>query len=106
MDASPSQRRYCGIDVGKSKHAACVLDAQGQVVLKSFFFNNDADGYERVRVRLAAAGGPAVVLVGMEATGHYWYGLHDFLVRQGFLVVVLNPLQTALQARKAIRKSQ
>jgi transposase len=40
----------------------------------------------------------------MEATGHYWYALHDFLVAQGYTVAVLNPIQTAQQAKQAIRK--
>jgi len=40
----------------------------------------------------------------MEATGHYWYNLHEFLSRQGYPVAVLNPIQTAQQARQAIRK--
>jgi transposase len=40
----------------------------------------------------------------MEATGHYWYNLHEFLTLKGYDVVVLNPIQTALQAKQAIRK--
>ena len=44
------------------------------------------------------------MLIAMEATGHYWYGLHDFLARNGYRVVVLNPIQTAMQAKKGIRK--
>jgi len=43
-------------------------------------------------------------LVGMEATAHYWYGLHDFLGRHGYQVAVVNPIQTAQQAKKGIRK--
>jgi len=44
------------------------------------------------------------MLVGMEATGHYWYSLHDFLIRNSYDAAVLNPIQTALQAKQAIRK--
>lgn len=44
------------------------------------------------------------MLVGMEATGHYWYSLHDFLTRCGYTVAVLNPIQTARQIAQAIRK--
>jgi transposase len=42
----------------------------------------------------------------MEATGHYWYSLHDFLVRHRYHVDVLNPIQTAKQVTKGIRKTQ
>jgi transposase len=98
--------RFCGIDVAKAKHVACVLDQDGQFVARAQSFNNDRTGYESVLARLKSAGGPNQVIVAMEATGHYWYSLHDFLVRQGYSVVVLNPIQTAQQARKGIRKCQ
>ena len=98
--------RFCGIDVGKNKHVACIINAHGQLVLRSQSFLNDAAGYQQILVRLQHAGGPAKVLVGMEATGHYWYSLHDFLTRQGYQVAVLNPIQTAQQARMGIRKSK
>ena len=53
---------------------------------------------------LKSIGQTRTILVGMEATAHYWYGLHDFLRRQGYQVAVLNPIQTAQQAKKNIRK--
>jgi transposase len=96
--------RFCGIDVAKRKHVACILDRDGQVLVRSVSFANDAEGFEQLLARLQEAGGPRRVLVAMEATGHYWYSLHDFVVAQGYNAIVLNPLQTALQARKAIRK--
>jgi transposase len=95
--------RFCGIDVAKNKHVACILDRDGQFVARSQSFDNNAKGYELLLQRLKHAGGPGRVLTAMEATGHYWYSLHDFLVRQGYPVAVLNPIQTAQQARKGIR---
>ena len=103
---SKSLTRFCGIDVAKNKHVACVLDRDGAFVTRSQSFDNDTKGYELFLERLKKAGGPGRVLAAMEATGHYWYSLHDFLVRQGYSVVVLNPIQTAQQARKGIRKCQ
>lgn len=98
--------RFCGVDVAKNKHVACILDRDGQFVSRSQSFGNDAKGYELFLERLKNAGGPNQILTAMEATGHYWYSLHDFLARQGYPVVVLNPIQTAQQARKGIRKCQ
>ena len=98
--------RFCGIDVGKNKHVACILDAEACFLAKPHGVGNDAAGYRQLVERLAQAGGPQQVLVGLEATGCYWYSLHEHLVRQGYRVVVLNPIQTAGQARKGIRKSQ
>jgi transposase len=98
--------RFCGIDVAKHKHVACVLDQNGVFVARSQSFDNDAEGYQLFLERLQKAGGSSRILTAMEATGHYWYSLHDFLVRHGYAVVVLNPIQTAQQARKGIRKCQ
>jgi transposase len=98
--------RFCGIDVGKNKHVACVIDRDGERIVRSQSFANDAGGYQRILDRLAEVGGPSTVAIAMEATGHYWYSLHDFLVRHHYDVAVLNPIQTAKQVTKGIRKSQ
>lgn len=108
--SSPSPRKryagFCGIDIAKNKHVACVIDRDGNVVVKSQTFTNDAAGYRQILTRLKEAGGPRRIAVAMEATGHYWYSLHDFLVRNRYDVAVLNPIQTAQQAKKGIRKTQ
>jgi transposase len=104
MKSSQRYTRFCGIDVAKDKHAACIIGQDGRFVLRSCSFGNHAQGYQSILARLHQAGGPRQVLIGMEATGHYWYSLHDFLIRNGYHVAVLNPLQTAQQAKKAIRK--
>ncbi len=96
--------RFCGIDIAKRKHVACIIDQDGAFVARSQAFNNDAEGYQRILARLKEAGGPKRVIIAMEATGHYWYSLHDFMVDHGYEVAVLNPIQTAQQAKKGIRK--
>jgi transposase len=96
--------RFCGIDVAKDKHVACILDRDGCVVAAKQSFTNDAVGYERLIRRLRQAGQRSQILIAMEASGHYWYSLHDFLQRHGYHVVVVNPIQTAQQAKKGIRK--
>lgn len=106
MTTSPSHEAYiCGLDVHKHTHQACVLDRDGAVVAAGQAFANDRAGYQTLLRRLDAIAPPARFLVAMEATGHYWYGLHDFLQRHGYRVVVLNPIQTAQQAKKGIRKT-
>jgi transposase len=106
LSTTRKHTRFCGIDVAKNKHVACVIDREGNLVVKSQTFTNDAEGYQRILARLKDAGGPRRIAVAMEATGHYWYSLHDFLVRNRYDVAVLNPIQTAQQAKKGIRKSQ
>jgi transposase len=99
-------RYFCGIDVAKDNHVACILDKDAVPLVRSQSFANDAAGFARLREQLDKAGGPRRVAIAMEATGHYWYSLHDFLVGHGYPVAVLNPIQTAMQAKKGIRKTQ
>lgn len=98
--------RFCGIDVAKDKHVACIIDSQGQFVTKRQSFLNTAAGFQQILRQLQQAGGNERVLVGMESTGHYWYPLHDFLTRCGYRVILLNPIQTAERAHRSIRKSK
>lgn len=98
--------RFCGIDVAKNKHVACIIDREGKLIIRSQSFTNDAEGFQRILDRLKEVGGPTKVAIAMEATGHYWYSLHDFLARHRYQVAVLNPIQTAKQVTKGIRKTQ
>jgi transposase len=100
------RKYFCGIDVAKNKHVGCVIDRDGKLIVRSQSFTNDAEGFQCILDRLKELGGPSKVAIAMEATGHYWYSLHDFLVRHRYDVAVLNPIQTAKQVTKGIRKSQ
>jgi len=104
MASSKRFIRFCGIDVAKNKHVMCVIDRDGTQSVRLTSFRNNNDGYKRMLVRLKQTGKSSSVLTGMEATGHYWYSLHDFLGRNGYTVAVLNPIQTAQQSKKSIRK--
>ena len=104
MDKRKRYIRFCGIDVAKNKHVFCVIDREGRTLLKPRSFTNTQEGYQGLLHSLKDIGPSRSLLVGMEATAHYWYSLHDFLRRQGYPVAVLNPIQTAQQAKKDIRK--
>lgn len=104
MKAPKQYLRFCGIDMAKQKHVVCIIDQNGQYLLRPKSIRNDADGFQQILNYLKQTGQARSILIGMEATGHYWYSLHDFLTRNGYCVVVLNPIQTALQAKQAIRK--
>jgi len=104
MKPSKQYLRFCGIDIAKRKHVACIIDQDGRYILPPRSFHNNAEGFRQILNCLKRTGRKKSVLAGMEATGHYWYTLHDFLARQGYRVAVLNPIQTAQQAKQAIRK--
>jgi transposase len=104
MDKKKRHLRFCGIDVANGKHILCAIDRDGHTIVKSRSFTNNKEGYQRLLDTPKKVDSSGVLLVGIEATAHYWYSLHDFLVRQGCPVAVLNPIQTAQQAKKGIRK--
>ncbi len=89
-----------GIDVGKFKHCAAVLDDKtGEVLIKPFFFNNDQEGFElfysktkRYIHRKHS--------VGMEDTGHYMINLTNYLLEKKFSVKYINPRSTSLRRRE------
>src|SRR5512142_795366 len=93
---------YCGIDVAKHKHAVSLLDERGQLIQPVFTIENTRPGFDRLRVELGRLSGP--LLVGLEATGHYWLALYEDLSQQGHSLIVLNPLQVAAYRRSGVRK--
>jgi len=100
-------RAVVGIDVGKRKHAATALTPQGEVIAQLASFPNTRRGVDQLEKEvLRKAGGPCKVLVGMEATGHYWMCLYHELTRRGYACVVVNPLQTNVRSRARIRKTR
>jgi len=104
MNIKKRYLRFCGIDIAKNKHVLCIIDREGQTIVRSQSFANNKEGFQTLLECLKSTGRAGSILVAMEATGHYWYGLHDFLTVNGYQVAVLNPIQTAMQARKGIRK--
>jgi transposase len=93
---------YCGIDVAKRKHAIALLDENGQPVQRAFTIENTRAGFDQLLQALAALNGP--VLIGLEATGHYWWALYDDLTHHEHRVVVLNALQVHAFRKSGVRK--
>lgn len=93
---------FCGIDIAKRKHDAAILDQEGNLQGKFLKIPNTASGFEEILSKLQAL--DQDVLIGMEATGHYWLALFEALSAAGYKIVVLNPLQIAAYRRSGIRK--
>lgn len=84
----------CGIDIGKGRHAASVLDGNGRELMRPRFYDNTRAGAEALLADLAKFATPAETHVGMESTGSYWRGYRDVLAKAGCAVDVLNPIIT------------
>ncbi|MCL2877084.1 MAG: IS110 family transposase [Betaproteobacteria bacterium] len=86
---------YVGIDVGKNNHVASMMDASRKPVFKAFAFANTREGAESLLEKIQLhAPDQAQIEIGMEATGHYWLALYSFLFDAGYVLHVINPIQT------------
>ena len=85
---------YVGIDVGKFFHVAYCLDERGNR-LGYLKFDNDLTGFTELERLVSKLSIPdnGNILLGMEATGHYWFPLYEFLKTKGYEVKVFNPLK-------------
>ena len=84
--APPHRRRepgmiYAGVDIAKTDHVIGAVDERGAEMCRPMPFKNTEAGLERAVAWLEGlAGSPSDVVVGMEATGHYWMACYSFLV--------------------------
>ena len=91
---------YAGVDIARTDHVIGAVDERGAEMCRPMPFKNTEAGLERAVAWLEGlAGSPSDVVVGMEATGHYWMACYSFLVARGYSVAVINPMQV-----KAVRK--
>src|SRR5215467_627239 len=93
---SPEIRCVVGIDVAKTSHVICALEAPtGTVRHKASRIEASAEGYAQLCTWVRTWGTPETVLIGLEATGVLWEPLYEALAQAGYGVVVLNPRQTS-----------
>ncbi len=93
-----------GIDVAKRRHNATLLDEDGNAVFRNISFAHSREGLNGFLERLAATRqSPRGILIGMEATGHYWMVLFQCLTKAGYTVHVINPIVTAARRNITIR---
>ena len=87
-------KRYVGIDVGKAKCRAAILNEQGDFE-NEFFFENNKKGISELTEALNVE--DRVVL---ESTGNLWLSIYDSLESMDIKVVLANPMQTKASSRK------
>lgn len=98
---------YLGIDIGKDKHAAVMIDLEGNICLKPISFETTISGYQKLLNKLKGiTSDKSSVKIALEATGHYWLNIYEKLTQDGFHVVVLNPLQVRGFRNQGIRGSK
>ena len=96
-----------GIDIAKRSHEAVIVTEDGQIVRKAFSFRNNCTGYnlllEQVRKLTNVK---SQIVFAMESTAHYWLALYARLLKDGYTVIVLNPIQSHSLRELYIRKAK
>ncbi|OIP55734.1 hypothetical protein CO134_04000 [Candidatus Kuenenbacteria bacterium CG_4_9_14_3_um_filter_39_14] len=97
---------YLGVDVGKYNHQAALINENGLVLTPAYKFANQSQAINELcqTIKKQLPDKQTAVKVGMEATGHYYWHLRDELLKQGFEVVVFNPIETQTKAKLKLRK--
>ena len=97
----------CGIDIGKFRHEVCLIDETGRQITKTLSFTNTTDGGEKL-LDYFIKNNPDnhVIVVGMEATGHYYLSLYCFLFDKGYQVDAVNPIQSDAIRNLFLRKTK
>lgn len=98
---------YVGVDIAKNKHEASLIDASGKSLLDSISFSNSKEGCEKLLALLERFHVEKdSVVIGMEATGHYWLSVYAFFIELGFDVKVINPIQSEAFRKMYIRQTK
>ena len=88
---------YVGIDVAKDKHDCYICDSDGVELYPPFIISNNQEGFEKLMDCICNASKDfSKVKVGLEATGHYSYNILGYLLSEGLLISLINPLHTNL----------
>lgn len=94
-----------GIDVAKRSHEVCMITSDGQTVQRLFSIRNNCTGYnlmlEKIRKHTNIK---SQIVFAMESTAHYWLALFTRLRKDGYHVILLNPIQTSAMRDMFIRK--
>lgn len=100
------QKFYLGIDIGKYHHQATLINQEQQIIRPSLCFDNSLEGFNLLRqIIKKQLPKSALVKVGMEATGHYYWSLKNYLIKNGFNQCYLfNPIMTQQLSKTNIRK--
>lgn len=86
---------FVGIDIAKRNHEAVIIDDQGKIIQKAFGFHNSCNGFNKLmRYVLRITNAKSQVVFEMESTSHYWLALYTRLMKDGYQVHVINPMQS------------
>jgi transposase len=98
---------YAGIDIGKNEHGFAVVKDRNNKFVKPRMIKNDIEGLTQViSILKEHEPDPKDVIIGMEATGHFWRPAANFFKTHGYQVDVFNPIVSAKREQQSVRGSK
>ena len=97
---------FVGVDISKDKFDAHGIDMNGE---KRFYLSCSMDrtGFEKLESCLDSLSIPKEsLLIGMESTACYHLNLFSFLLANGYVVVIINPLLISNFVKMQLRKTK
>lgn len=88
------------IDAGKNSHKALLANYFGDILYDPFEFTNSITGLnmlDSIIQNVSASINAQKVILGIEATGHYYENLYRYLVNRKYDVAIVNPSSTYSQ---------
>jgi transposase len=96
-----------GIDIAKHNHEATIIDSSGNILTRAFRFPNSHKGFSTLITNITRVNtSNEPIVIGMEATGHYWLPLYSRLLSEGFEINVINPIQSDSLRNLYIRQTK
>ena len=85
---------FIGIDVAKYTHVfSCIDSTTGELIHNSISFDNNSKGFNELLSKLSILNKDEIV-IGFESTAHYHQTLFNFLTKNNYKCILVNPLQT------------
>lgn len=83
---------FVGIDLAKFHHECLIINHYGEVIIKSFTFDNTHHGFRSMLSALSSLDASESIKIGFEATGHYGTNLKNFLTHHGYDFMEIHPV--------------
>ena len=84
-----------GCDIGSETHYFRAVDSKGiELGKKAVSFPNSEEGFKGFKdwaVDLSVKNGKTQIVLGLEPTGHYWFTIAHWMIKNGITVVQVNP---------------
>ena len=77
---------FVGVDMEKGFHCAAAINARAEVLLKPVKVLASVEGFAAFEERLRQLGDKSALLIGLEASGHYWMSVWRFLLERDWTV--------------------